>query len=132
MKRYLMYVAVLACFAFAAASCKKQTITEREPITDTKPTDPTIYPGPVYSSKGVIVGKVMPETKFTLLLQNDDYSYSDFTIVNRTGAFLMNDIEAGMYTLYIQPADASLNPVELSKITVDSSRTTNLGLIFLP
>lgn len=133
MKRYLVYALVLACFAFTVASCSKQTMNEQDPITtDTVTSDPTIYPDPVVSSKGMVVGKVMPETKFSVLLYNDDRSYNEFTIINRTGAFLINDVEAGNYTLQIQPADPSLNPIELTKITVDASRTTNLGLIFLP
>jgi hypothetical protein len=133
MKRYLTYAFILACLALAITSCSKQTINEQEPITtDTIPGDPTIYPDPTVSSKGMVVGKVMPETKFTVLLYNDDNSYNEYTIINRTGAFLINNVEAGNYTLMIQPADPALNPVELTKITVDSSRTTNLGLIFLP
>jgi hypothetical protein len=133
MKRYLIYAVVLACFAFTVTSCKKQTITEQAPITtDTVTSDPTIYPDPVVSSRGMVVGKVMPETKFSVLLYNDDYSYTEFSIINRTGAFMINNVEAGNYTLLIQPGDPTLNPVELTKITVDSSRTTNLGLIFLP
>ena len=133
MKRYLMYAVIIAAFSFATAACKKQTVQE-EPIvtTDTVPGDPTIYPDPVLSSRGLLVGKVMPETKFSVLLYNDDHSYTEYSILNRTGAFMMKDVEAGNYTLLIQPADPNLNPVELIKITVDSSRTTNLGLIFLP
>jgi hypothetical protein len=133
MKRYFIYAVVLTCFAFTVFSCKKQSIAPEEPlITDTVPNDPTIYPDPAVTSKGMMTGKVMPETKFSLLLYNDDNSYAQFTIVNRTGSFLIKDIEAGNYTLLIQPVDPSLNPIELTKITVDPGRTTNMGLIFLP
>ena len=52
--------------------------------------------------------------------------------MNRTGAFIMRDIKAGDYNLLIEPYDPNIAPVELTRITIDSGRTTNLGLIFLP
>lgn len=132
MKRYIFYVVIAGGFMLSASSCKKQVLVEEE----IKPTDTAFvhppYPDPVVSSTGTIVGKVMPETKFALTLYNDSHSYGEYTIVNRTGAFLMNKIEAGTYTLLVQPYDAAFHSLEISKISVDSGRTANLGLIFLP
>lgn len=132
MKTFLTCAVFAATVMLSIPGCKKTA----SPVEEIKPGDTTTtqydYPPPTVSSKGMIAGKVMPETKFSMLLYNDTDSYEQFTIVNRTGVFVMTDIKAGDYTLVIQPADPAYNAVQLEKIRVDTGRTTNLGLIFLP
>ena len=134
MKRYFIYAVIIAAFAFAIPACQKQLVQEDDiTITDTIPSkDETIYADPLPVSTGLIVGKIMPETKFGLVLYNDQYTYTEYDIMNRTGAFAMKGIKAGEYTLLIEPYDPSVAPFEITRIVVDSGRTKNLGLIFLP
>lgn len=132
MKTILTGAVIAASFMISISGCKKTASpTEDIIITDTVKQD-YIYPDPAVSSTGMIAGKVMPETKFSILLYNDSDSYEEFTIMNRTGVFVMNNVKAGEYTLVIQPSDPAYNAVQLDRIRIDTGRTTNLGLIFLP
>lgn len=132
MKTFLTGAIVAATFMISISGCKKTAApTEEIIITDTVKND-YIYPDPAVSSTGIIAGKVMPETKFSMLLYNDADSYEEYTIMNRTGVFVMSNVKAGEYTLVIQPADPAYNAVQLERIRIDTGRTTNLGLIFLP
>lgn len=132
MKTYLTGAIIAASFIISISGCKKTAASKEDIIiTDTVKHEYT-YPDPVASSKGILAGKVMPETKFSVLLYNDTDSYENFSIVNRTGIFVMNNIKSGEYTLVIQPGDPAYNSVQLERIKIDSGRTTNMGLIFLP
>ncbi|HEY0678165.1 MAG TPA: hypothetical protein VGD17_07755 [Chitinophagaceae bacterium] len=132
MKRYLIYAVFIAAFVTSIVACKKESLPAEDILVKDSVEDIGPVADPVISSTGFLTGKVMPETKFSLTLYNDTLSYTEFEIVNRTGAFSMKNVKAGEYTLLIQPADPGLNSLELIKIAVDSGRTTNLGLIFLP
>ncbi len=131
MKHLILYLLILAAI-IALSSCKKDTANIPDIIINDTPFDHPDYPDPLLPSTGLVIGKVMPESKFALTLYNDQFTYSDFAIVNRTGIFLMKNVKAGEYTLVIEPYDAELAPLQLTGITVDSARTTNLGLIFIP
>lgn len=132
MKAYLTGAIIAVSFMISISGCKKNVSSKEDiVVTDTVKQDYT-YPDPAVSSTGVLAGKVMPETKFSILLYNDSDSYEEYSIVNRTEIFVMNKIKAGEYTLVIQPADPAYNAVQLDRIRIDSGRTTNLGLIFLP
>ena len=131
MKRFLFSAVILATLSLSTG-CSKDAVVE-EPISD-KDTIVDIGPiaDPAIATTGIVAGKVMPETKFSLQLYNDTENYIEYVIQDRTGVFVIRGVKAGEYTLFIQPEDPSLNPVTLNKIAVDTSRTTNLGLIFLP
>jgi hypothetical protein len=132
MKTFLTGAIIATTFMISVSGCKKTAATKEDIIiTDTTKID-YIYPDPAVSSTGIIAGKVMPETKFSMLLYNDTDSYEEYTIMNRTGVFVMSNVKAGDYTLIIQPSDPALNSVQLERIRIDTGRTTNLGLIFLP
>jgi hypothetical protein len=133
MKRFFVYLTLIAAILSAFTGCRKETATEPDIIiNDTTPYYDPNYPDPVLLSAGQLVGKIMPETKYALTLYNSNHTYTDFDIMNRTGAFIIKDIKAGDYSLLIEPYDPNIAPMELTRITVDSARTTNLGLIFLP
>lgn len=132
MKCFISYLFVIAGLLVASTGCKKQAApTEEIIITDTTTVE---QPGadPVLQSTGIVAGKIMPETKYSLLLYNDQDVYEEYSILNRTGVFIMKNIKAGEYNLIVQPYDPDISSFELTKITVDSGRTTNLGIIFLP
>jgi hypothetical protein len=132
MKAYLAGAIIAASFMISISGCKKTASpTEDIIISDTVKQD-YIYPDPVVSSTGVLAAKVMPETKFSVLLYNDSDSYEEYSIADRTGIFVVNKVKAGEYTLVIQPADPAYNAIQLDRIRIDTGRTTNLGLIFLP
>ncbi|MGB8191590.1 MAG: carboxypeptidase-like regulatory domain-containing protein [Chitinophagaceae bacterium] len=132
MKRFLTCLSLAAALIYLNAGCKKQISPEEKIIiTDTASVYyPPADPAPI--TTGALIAKVMPEIKFSLLLYNDVNSYEAYTIVDRNGAFMLKNIKAGEYQLVIQPADPAYNSFELSRIMIDSGRTTNLGLIFLP
>jgi hypothetical protein len=133
MKRFITCLSILTAVVYINAGCKKQSSPQDDLIiNDTTTVNHPPVADPAVATTGMITGKVMPETKFSLLLYNDVNSYEEYSIVNRTGVFLIKNVKAGEYNLVIQPADPAYNSIEISKIRIDTSRTTNLGLIFLP
>lgn len=134
MKRNIINLIIYAGLLLTFAGCTKERSDVEIALSNNNNIETQVISGkfgPLENATGVLVGKIVTNTKYSLFLYNEKSKNNEYIIDLRTGYFVFKDIQPGVYTLWINPADATFEPLEMRNILIEVGQITNLGLIDL-
>ena len=129
MKFNFIYMVIVIAFLAVVTSCAKDQPVAPEKAITNEGIEVLIDTRAIAPETGVVVGKIVPESKYLLILHNKRSSIDLFSIDARSGYFIFKNIPVGTYTLAIHLANGE--PKEIENVIVLNRKITNLGIIGL-
>ena len=129
MKFNFIYIVIVIGLLAGMTSCTKDQPVAPEKVITNEDIEVFIDTRAIAPETGVVVGKIVPESKYLLILHNKRSSIDIFSVDARSGYFIFKNVPVGIYTLAIHIASGE--PKEIENIIVQNGKITNLGIIGL-
>ena len=129
MKFNFIYMVIVIGFLAVVTSCAKDQPVAPEKAITNEDIEVIIDTRAIAAETGVVVGKIVSESKYLLILHNKRSSIDIFSIDARSGYFVIKNVPVGIYTLAIHLANGETKEIE--NVIVLNGKITNLGVIGL-
>ena len=132
MKLNFICLVIAACLMMASSSCMKEKpfVANAASGENTEIGIDTGMFRVIAPETGILVGKVVPETKYVLVLFSRGITMEEYSIDQRSGYFVFKGVPPGTYTLGIYPVGSEYNK-EIEGGVILNGEITNLGAISL-